>query len=699
MHIRITAIAMGIESRPISSLKGVGPRVAEKLDKLGLVTVQDALFHLPLRYQDRTRVTPLGALEPGMQTVVVGKIEGADVVFRGRRNLVCTISDGTGLLDLRFIHFSTAQRENLQRGRTVLCYGEVRGNKRGLEMIHPEYSFIEPDDEGGTDAHLTPVYPTTEGLHQLSIRKLVQQALERHLDDIEEYLPPDVLAQLALPDLKSALLTVHRPPPDADVAALEAGVHPAQQRLAFEELLAHHLSLLRRREEVEQEHAAAMDADPVLRTRFLGLLPFSLTGAQQRVAQEIAVDLARPHPMQRLVQGDVGSGKTVVAALAALQAVEAGYQIAVMAPTELLAEQHRQNFERWFDALHVTVVPLLGRMKGAERQRALEAIGSGNGHVIIGTHALFQEGVEFRKLGLVIIDEQHRFGVHQRLALRQKGAAEGLAPHQLVMTATPIPRTLAQTIYADLDVSTIDELPPGRTPVETVVIPDSRRAEVVQRVEAAVAEGRQAYWVCPLIEESESLQLQTATDTEAALKEALPRHRIALVHGRMKPQDKEAVMRRFKAGEIELLVATTVIEVGVDVPNASLMIIENSERLGLSQLHQLRGRVGRGATRSSCVLMYQPPLGSNARARLAAMRETNDGFEIARRDLELRGPGEMLGTRQTGVAQYHIADLLRDRALLPRVRALAQDLLARQPERVAPIVRRWVGQAERYATV
>jgi ATP-dependent DNA helicase RecG len=689
---------MGSETRPITILKGVGPNLAAKLERLGWRTVQDALFHLPFRYEDRTRVTPIGSLRPGTAAVVLATVEAADVAFRRRRMLLCQIADGTGSLILRFFHFSTAQQNNLARGRTIRCYGEVRAGPKGLEMVHPEYEFMDAAETPVTESHLTPVYPTTEGVHQLTVRKLVAQTLDRFLDGVTELLPQSVLDELALPDLKTALLTVHRPQDAQDLALLETGDHPAQQRLAFEELLAHHLSLLKLRARTRQQSAPAMAAPADRVAALRESLPFPLTAAQERVVGEIAADLCVAHPMHRLVQGDVGSGKTVVAALAAVQAVESGFQVAIMAPTELLAEQHAANFHRWLQPLDLQVTSLSGKLRARERQHALEAIGTG-APVVVGTHALFQEGVEFARLGLVVVDEQHRFGVHQRLALREKGSVDGRVPHQLIMTATPIPRTLAQTVYADLDVSIIDELPPGRTPVETVAVQDSRRAEVVQRVRAAAGEGRQVYWICPLIEESETLQLQTATDTELALREALPDLRVSLVHGRMKPAEKERVMARFKGGEIDVLVATTVIEVGVDVPNASLMIIENSERLGLSQLHQLRGRVGRGTVQSSCVLLYQSPLGGLARKRLAAMRETNDGFEIARRDLELRGPGELLGTRQTGAQAFHIADIVRDQRLLPRVQAAARILQDQYPDRVEPVIQRWIARAEEYAHV
>jgi ATP-dependent DNA helicase RecG len=536
-------------------------------------------------------------------------------------------------------------------------------------------------------------------VHQLSLRKLARQALEKYLEKIEERLPPAVLQELRLPTLTEALTLVHQPPPHTPVELLAQGKHPAVLRLAFEELLAHHLSLKRLRTRVQTESAPAVTGAGKLMQQLLAQLPFQLTRAQQRVLDEILTDLRKTHPMQRLVQGDVGSGKTVVAACASLAAVESGLQVAVMAPTELLADQHLRNFSGWLEPLGVCVVGLSGKLNGRARQGALEKIGSGQAAIAVGTQALFQEDVEFADLGLIIVDEQHRFGVHQRLALREKGRVGSRRPHQLIMTATPIPRTLAQSLYADLDVSVIDELPPGRKPVETVALPAARRADVVSRIRDACTAGRQAYWVCPLIEESETLELETATDTAQALHDALPELKVALIHGRMKPLEKEKIMAAFKRGDINLLVATTVIEVGVDVPNASLMIIENAERLGLSQLHQLRGRIGRGQAESHCVLLYQAPLSEMARARLAAVRETSDGFEIARRDLEMRGPGEVLGTRQAGMPQFHIADLLRDHALLPRVQQLADMLLKEHPESVDPIVRRWLSGAETYGNV
>ena len=691
---------MDVAALPITTLKGVGPKLKDKLEqRLGWRSVQDALFHLPFRYQDRTRLTPIGSLRPGAEALVCGTVELTDVVFRGRRTLLCRVSDGSGFLTLRFFHFSAAQQSNLERGRRLRIFGETRSGPAGLEMIHPEYEVLAPDSEPQPEARLTPFYPTTEGVHQLSVRKLVAQALDRHLAGIPEWLPEELLSELKLPSLREALHDVHRPPAQAAVDELEQGRHPAQRRLAFEELLAHHLSLKRVRARQQDQKAPRLSGDAKLTSSLLAALPFTLTAAQKRVLEEIRNDLGRAYPMQRLVQGDVGSGKTVVAALAALTAVEDGYQVAIMAPTELLAEQHWRNFNHWLQPLGVEVAWLSGKLSARNRRTMLELISSGRAPIAVGTHALFQEEVEFAKLGLVVVDEQHRFGVHQRLLLREKGRRQGMAPHQLIMTATPIPRTLAQAFYADLDVSVIDELPPGRKPVETVVLPDTRRAEVVERVHAACRAGRQTYWVCPLIEESDLLQAEAATETAAVLSAALPQLRIALVHGRMKPAEKEAVMHAFKEGAIQLLVATTVIEVGVDVANASLIIIENDERLGLSQLHQLRGRVGRGAAQSSCVLLYHAPLSENARERLSILRQTHDGFEIARRDLEMRGPGEVLGTRQTGEQAFHIADLVRDQALLPRIEHAASLLQQKYPRHVTPLIQRWLGLREHYAEV
>ncbi len=691
-----------LDEIPVTALQGVGPRIAERLSRLGVQTVQDVLFHLPLRYQDRTRVVPIGSLRPGDQVVIEGCVGHSEIKYGRRRALLVHIADGTGAILLRFFHFSAAQQAALVRGVRLRCFGEVRPGPASLELVHPEYRRLNEEGGGEVEECLTPIYPTTEGMHQLSWRGLTEKALAllaANPQRLPEWLPAELLKRRKLPELSAALQYLHRPPPDAPQTELLEGRHPAQRRLAFEELLAHQISLRLLRQRQRRIAAPVLRVPGRLRERLLCQLPFALTAAQQRVVKEIGADLEQGHPMLRLVQGDVGSGKTVVAVLAALQAVEANYQVALMAPTELLAEQHLRNFQGWLAPLEVEVAWLTGRHKGRRRSEALEAITNGCAQVIIGTHALFQEDVCFHALGLVIIDEQHRFGVHQRLALTHKGRGSGAVPHQLIMTATPIPRTLAMTAYADLDVSVIDELPPGRTPVSTVVVSDSRRGEVVARVHEACAEGRQAYWVCTLIEESESLQCQAAEDTAALLAAALPELRIGLVHGRLKPTDKEAVMAAFKDGELDLLVATTVIEVGVDVPNASLMIIENPERLGLAQLHQLRGRVGRGATESHCLLMYHAPLSEHARERLSMMRSTNDGFAIAQKDLELRGPGEVLGTRQTGEMQLRIADLLRDQSLLPQVQEAAELILRRYPDHARPLVRRWLGGKVKYGKV
>ena len=685
---------------PVTVLRGVGDALAQRLRALGVQTIQDLLFLLPLRYEDRTRVVPLGELRPGQRAAVEGEVLLTEVVFRGRRQMLCKIADGSGFLTLRFFYFSTQQQNGLARGVRIRCFGEARRGPQGLEIVHPEYRRVDPNTAAAPEDHLTPTYPLTEGVTQGRLRMLVGLALDQTgAGDVEDWLPASVLADSQLPSLRDALLYVHRPPTDAPVDLLLSGRHPAQRRLAFEELLAHQLSLKLLRQRIQSDPGWALASDGALKARLLAALPFRLTQAQQRTLLEVESDLRLRKPMLRLVQGDVGCGKTLVAALAATQAVQAGRQVALMAPTELLADQHAQNFRHWFESLGVTVALLTGRQTGKARAAVLEGIRAGHASIVVGTHALFQESVEFAALALVIVDEQHRFGVHQRLSLREKGAADGHQPHQLIMTATPIPRTLAMTAYADLDVSVIDELPPGRTPVKTVVLADTRREEVVQRIRTACLEGRQTYWVCPLIDESEEMPYQAAEETAAALAAALPELCVGLVHGRMPATAKEGTMRRFIEGKIQLLVATTVIEVGVDVPNATLMVIENAERLGLAQLHQLRGRVGRGQHASSCLLLYRAPLSSLARERLAVMRDTNDGFEVARRDLELRGPGELLGTRQTGLAQMRVADLLRDADLLPRVQLAAEALLRDWPLHVAPLVGRWVGHAEQYGRV
>ncbi|MFZ8886044.1 MAG: ATP-dependent DNA helicase RecG [Steroidobacteraceae bacterium] len=687
-------------TRPVTVLRGVGSALAQRLTKLGIESVQDLLFLLPLRYEDRTRIASIGSLQPGARVAVEGSVELAEVAYRKRRVLLVRLGDGTGFLTLRFFHFSAAQQGQLQRGTRLRCFGEVRRGPMGPEIVHPEYRLADAPDTQALEGSLTPVYPTTEGVQQGRLRLLTAQALDAvDRDAIRDWIPADLLADLGLPPLADALAYVHRPPPDAPLDELASGKHPAQRRLAFEELLAHHLALRELRQKVRRDPARPLPSAVRLPDQLRASLAFKLTAAQERVLAEIDRDLGEGSPMLRLVQGDVGSGKTVVAALAALRAVEAGFQVALMAPTELLADQHFQQFQRWLEPLGVETALLSGKLPMRTRQSVMGGLLDGRIQVVIGTHALFQPEIRYRELALVIVDEQHRFGVQQRLRLREKGTDQGFHPHQLIMTATPIPRTLAMTAYADLDVSVIDELPPGRTPIATVAIPAQRRGEVVERIHAAVREGRQAYWVCPLIEESELLEAQAAEQTAAALAGALPDMPIGLVHGRMPPAEKEQVMARFKAGEISLLVATTVIEVGVDVPNATLMVIENAERMGLAQLHQLRGRVGRGQHASSCVLLFQPPLGSIARERLKVLRETTDGFEVARRDLELRGPGELLGTRQTGLQQMRVADLSRDADLLPRVQRAAEMMLSGPAGNIAALKRRWIGAGTRYGKV
>ncbi|GMR16362.1 MAG: ATP-dependent DNA helicase RecG [Gammaproteobacteria bacterium] len=693
---------MNTHSNSLLNLKGVGPRVAEKLQRLDIHNQNDLLFHLPLRYQDRSHIYPIGSLRAGAECQIQGEVQLSEIKYGRGRMLLTRLADGTGFITLRFFHFSNAQKNQLKRGARLLCFGEVRRGKVGFEMAHPEYQFLKENEEIVLDENLSPIYPTTEGVHQLTLRNVMSQVIEKLKNNelqLADLIPAEILAKNHWPTLKKSLLYIHNPPVDAQLEELSEGKHLTQQSLIIEELLAHHLSMRQLRVAMHKEKAPVLNNGEGLTDKFLSALPFELTNAQQKVVQDINFDLEKSSPMQRLVQGDVGSGKTVVAALAMLKAVESGYQAAIMAPTELLAEQHFQNFKTWLVPLGINVVWLSGKLKVAAKREALEQINSAKGQVVVGTHALFQGGVEFNKLGLIIVDEQHRFGVHQRLALREKGNHNDGYPHQLIMTATPIPRTLAMTAYADLDCSVIDELPPGRIPVETVVIPESKRDAIVQRVEQACLEGRQIYWVCTLIEESETLQAQAAEDTANLLAEALTGVRVALVHGRMKAEQKEKVMMAFKAGEVDLLVATTVIEVGVDVPNASLMIIENAERLGLSQLHQLRGRVGRGSQESACVLMYHGTLSDNARQRLAIMRETNDGFEIARKDLELRGPGEVLGTKQTGLMQMRIADLQRDQELIPQVAEMADQIFLNYPDCVEPLINRWIGQAKKYAAV
>ncbi len=683
----------------LTDLRGVGPALAEKLGRLGVHRPEDLLFVLPARYEDRTTLAPVGSLLPGQRAVVEGTVELTEIVYRRRRSLLCKIADGTGVLTLRFFFFSRSQQQGLARGKRVRAYGEVRKGPGGLEIIHPEYRVLAAADAGQLDENLTPIYPGTEGVQQGRLRNLIAQVLDSGRTPLHDWLPEDLADRYRLPTLRSAIEYLHRPPRDARLEELDAGTHPCQQRLALEELLAHHLSLRKLRKRSEELEAEALHSTGDLVDSFLNRLGFSLTGDQRSALTTIRTDLGNTHPMMRLLQGDVGCGKTVVAAAAALHAVSAGHQAAIMAPTELLAEQHRDNMTRWLEPLGVTLAWLSGALKGAAREQTLTAIADGQAQIIIGTHALFQEGVEYASLGLVIVDEQHRFGVHQRLSLMEKGAIGVKRPHQLVMTATPIPRTLAMTMYADLDVSVIREMPPGRQTVNTVAISDSRRGEVVSRVRQACVSGQRAYWVCPLIEESEALDYQNAEATHNMLTEALPEISVGLIHGRMRNEEKERAMAAFAAGRTQVLVATTVIEVGVDVPEATLMIIENSERMGLAQLHQLRGRVGRGSQQSACVLIYRSPLSTLARERLGVLRKTGDGFVVAQKDLELRGPGEVLGKRQTGLMQLRVANIMRDASLLPRVQEIAEELLRDHPDVVDHIIRRWISGADQYGNV
>lgn len=685
----------------LTDLHGVGPKLADKMKTLGISRVSDLLFHLPNRYEDRTRIHPIGSCKPGQRVLIEGRVEHSAIV-RGRRSmLVVVLFDGTGRITLRFFHFRVYQKQQLSSGTQLRCFGEVRAGFQGLEMIHPGYKRLSGHGDEPVADRLTPVYPSADGLGQKNWIKMTDQALALLRGgelELEELLPPALRDELKLLPLADALDYIHRPPPDANVGALILRDHPTQKRLALEELLAHNLSMQKMHRLQRARIAPAMPPGSAQEDSFKQALPFELTGAQQRVAKEISADLERNIPMLRLVHGDVGSGKTVIAALAALRATDNGYQTAITAPTELLAEQHFQVFSQWLEPLGINPVWLSGKVTGKKRAEALQRINDG-AEVIIGTHALMQKGVEFNRLGLVIVDEQHRFGVDQRMNLLEKGGTGNQQAHQLIMTATPIPRTLAMTAYAGMDVSVIDELPPGRKPVTTVVMSNERRGQIIQRVANACAESQQAYWVCTLIEESDVIEAEAAEDVARNLSDELQGLNVGLIHGRLKPLDKQHVMDEFKDGKIQLLVATTVIEVGVDVPNASLMIIENAERLGLAQLHQLRGRVGRGSSRSSCVLMYNPPLGDLAKQRMEIMRQTADGFQIAEKDLELRGPGEVLGTRQTGMLLFRVADLARDAGLLKKIPSAADTLLKQHPEQADKLIRRWIGDASRFAGV
>ncbi|UCH39748.1 MAG: ATP-dependent DNA helicase RecG [Gammaproteobacteria bacterium] len=685
-------------------LKGVGPKVAEKLLKLGLKSQRDLLFHLPLRYEDRTFITPVGSLQPGQRGQIEAEVLHAGVHYRrqgrSRRVLAAKLGDNTGVLSVRYFYFNANQQKLFEKGNWLRCYGEVRVAQGELEMIHPEAERLDLDDPSPLPQTLTPIYPTTEGLHQLSIKRILGQVIDKlKTDGIAETLPQDWLDRNDFPDVSTAMLRLHNPENKADSELIATGRHPAQYRFIVEELAAHRLALLERRRQIRSRKTPVIKPASRLRQQLSQSLPFELTGAQLRVLDELMQDFAAGKPMIRLVQGDVGSGKTVVAALACLPAIESGYQAALMAPTEILAEQHYQNFTQWLEPLGINVVNLVGADKGKKRERKVGQIASGEAQVVIGTHALFQASVEFNRLGFIIFDEQHRFGVDQRLALQRK-TRDGEMAHQLIMTATPIPRTMAMSIYADLDYSQIDELPPGRKPVTTSIVSEQQRASLIQRVAKSCADGGQVYWVCTLIEESEALQCEAAELTFESLCRQLPQLSIGLVHGRMKPAEKEAAILAFKQGQTHILVATTVIEVGVDVPNASIMIIENPERLGLAQIHQLRGRVGRGARESFCILLVRNDLSELARKRLEVIRSTQDGFAIAEKDLELRGAGEVLGTRQTGEMSFRIADLMRDQKWFPQVEALAK--MMQQPEYAevrAELLRNWVGERQDYTDV
>ncbi|SES74178.1 ATP-dependent DNA helicase RecG [Thorsellia anophelis] len=687
-----------LNANGLSTLSGVGAAMLKKLAKLNIFTIQDILLHLPLRYEDRTKITSVGQVAAGDNVTIFGEIVQCEVTYGKRNILSCVVNDGTGAINLRFFHFTAGQKNAMTIGKYIIAFGEIRPGKYGLEMTHPEYKVTTQStiDINNLPKNLSPIYPLTDGLNQGQLRKLTDQALKLLANcPIAELLPEEIAKQL--PSLSDAIQLLHQPPIDIRLSDLEAGKHPAQTRLILEEFTAHNLSLLMARSEAKRLYAHAIKPHSSLKTDFLSQLPFSPTNAQKRVVNDIESDLFKNSPMMRLVQGDVGSGKTLVAALSAIDVLAAGYQVALMAPTELLAEQHAHNFEKWFTPLGIKIGWVAGKQKGKIRLAQEQAIANGEAQMVIGTHAIFQSQIEFAKLALVIIDEQHRFGVQQRLSLWEKGHQSGVYPHQLIMTATPIPRTLAMTAYADLDTSIIDELPPGRTPITTVAIADSRRDEVIDRVKSAcLTEKRQVYWVCTLIDESEVLEAQAAEETYTVLQQVLPELKIALIHGRLKSTEKQSLMEAFKQGQYDLLVATTVIEVGVDVPNASLMIIENPERLGLAQLHQLRGRVGRGQVASHCVLLYKTPLSKTAQKRLQVMRQSNDGFYIAEEDLALRGPGEVLGTKQTGSLNFHIADLIRDKDLIPYAQKIGETLLLSDPIKAEALIRRWLPESLRY---
>ncbi|WP_277560906.1 ATP-dependent DNA helicase RecG [Acinetobacter beijerinckii] len=678
----------------VQQLQGVGAAATTLLEKLHIFSTDDLLFHLPRDYEDRSTIIPMNQLVVGRSYLIEGEVRSVDFPPGKKKSLAALLQDDFGKVTLRFYHIYKGLTDRIKIGQQLRIFGEVRVGARGLELYHPEIQVIQHHTPL-PKTQLTAIYPSTEGLTQPKLREYVRQALQHHSDDLPELLPSKYSNGY---ELKEALHYIHEPPVDANMLQLNQGSHPAQQRLIFEELVAHQISLLTRRAYIRQIAAPKFTSSKILAKALLGALPFQMTHAQKRVSKEILNDLKQDQPMLRLVQGDVGAGKTLVAAVAACHALEADWQVALMAPTEILAEQHYLNFKRWFEPLGIEVAWLSGKQKGKARAQAEQLIKEGHAQLIVGTHALFQDNIEFSKLGLVIIDEQHRFGVDQRLALRNKGVDQ-FTPHQLVMTATPIPRTLAMSAYGDLDTSIIDELPPGRTPIQTVTIPLDRREQVLQRIATNCREGKQAYWVCTLVEQSETLDAQAAEATYQEIKERFPDINIGLVHGKMKADEKQTVMQAFKDNQLQLLIATTVIEVGVDVPNASIMVIENAERLGLSQLHQLRGRVGRGPTASFCALLYKVPLSQNGQERLSILRESNDGFVIAEKDLEIRGPGELLGTKQTGDMGFRVARLERDDHLLTQAHYVAEQILKDYPQHADGLLKRWLPEAPRYAYV
>ncbi len=689
-----------VEDLPVTEIAGVSPQLASRLEKIGIFQVKDLIFHFPFRYQDRTRVVPLGSLTPGVTAVIVGKITSSSIQFSGRRSLVVQIADETGRMSMRLFHFTMKQKDHLLPGKWIRCFGEVRYYQRQNQMIHPEYSVFSNPPPPMQINNLTPVYRRTEGITHHKMRSIIAAALkycaERQLPDL---LPQEFLEEYELPELIDALESMHTPPNDTFWQMFDSLNFPALRRFVFEELLAFQVARRQQKKLRQSVNAATMTPRGDLSQKLRNSLPFEPTRSQRKVIREVLIDLKKQNPMLRLVQGDVGSGKTLVAAAAAAWAVDSNYQVAIMAPTELLAEQHFQTFCNWFMPLGVTVCMLTGRLGAKERRSAVTDVRRGNANIVIGTHALFQESVEYKKLGLIIIDEQHRFGVGQRFALREKGIADEQVPHQLIMTATPIPRTLSMTLFADLDVSNITELPPGRIPIQTMVYSTKARRRTAERIREICRSGQQAYWVCPIIDKSEILDVESATEAEAFIKNELPDLRVALVHGRLKSQERDQIMNQFRKGEIDVLVATTVIEVGVDVPNASFMVIESAERLGLAQLHQLRGRVGRGAAQAHCVLLYKGALSSFAKERLSVMRKTNDGFEIAETDLKLRGAGELLGTRQTGAQLYRIAELPRDMRILESVNQCVDALILQYPHLVSPLTRRWTVREGHYSAV